>query len=116
MAQADENEVVQGVMEYFADYYPINRDLWTLQLNKQIALYDDEKAWSSNEHRNMDRQLEGLSAFLLSVKKRPIIRYTKSSYLSEKMANKISNLIENEKQLFGWSQTNPPPLLLLVQL
>ena len=114
MAQADNHEVVQTVMEYFADYYPITRDVWSLQLKNQMALYDDEKAWSTDTHNSLERQLEGLSAFLLSVKKRPVIRFPKNSHLCGKMAEKMEKLMANEKQLFGWSQPSVPPLLMIL--
>ena len=61
-----------------------------------------------------ERQVQGLAAFLLSVKKNPIIRYQQRSSGAQKLARDLSALIEQEAEVFGWSQPTNPPLLLIV--
>ena len=116
LAQADVHERVESVFELYADYYPINRDFWTLNLEDQCRFHrQDSAALSSNaEMEAWDRQLQGLAAFLLSVKKNPLIRFQQSSRTARKLARDLSALIERESELFGWTEPSNKPLLLIV--
>eukprot|EP01083_Nonionella_stella_P275462 935495_1 len=113
LAQADQYEVVQQVQELFADFYPINNDIWSLEQSNQSLYFMDEKEWTNRNEEEFERELHGLCAFLLAVKKRPLIRWQKSSAIANKLANKIRDIIEIEKELFGWSEPDLPPLLLI---
>jgi len=113
LAQADQYEVVQQVQELFADFYPLNGDLWSLNLATQGLYYQDEKEWKQSDNQQFEREVEGLSAFLLAVKKRPLIRWQKSSHLANKLANRIRDVIDSENELFGWTQPDIKPLLLI---
>jgi hypothetical protein len=42
LAEADEHEVVQQLQEFFADYYAINTDLFTLNLDHVISVNQPE--------------------------------------------------------------------------
>lgn len=98
----------------FADFYPLNGDLWSLEQDSQSLYYQqDEKHWIQADNQQFEREVEGLSAFLLAVKKRPLIRWQKSSNLANKLANRIRDVIESENELFGWTQPDIKPLLLI---
>lgn len=101
------------IQELFADIYPLNNDLFSLEQEYQSLYYQDEKEWIQDDMNQFEREIEGLSAFLLAVKKRPLIRWQKSSYLANKLADKIRDVIDCEKELFGWSEPNIKPLLLI---
>ena len=99
--------------ELFADIYPLNSDLWSLNQQSQSLYFQDEKEWTMDNMSQFERELEGLAAFLLAVKKRPLIRWQKGSHLGNKLANRLQDLIATEKELFGWSEPDIKPLLLL---
>lgn len=113
LAQADQFEVVQQVQELFADIYPINSDLWSLEQANQCLYYEDEKMWIQENQLQFQREVDGLTAFLLSVKKRPLIRWQKSSHLAKKLADRIYEVMDTEKELFGWTEPDVAPLLLI---
>ncbi|ETO16482.1 vacuolar protein sorting-associated protein 45 [Reticulomyxa filosa] len=89
LAQADEYQVVKQVQELFGDIYPINRDLWSLQCEGQFGFYKEERDWLATDVVKWQRQVDALVAFLLAVKKNPLVRYQKMSHLATKMAKEI---------------------------
>lgn len=48
------------------------------------------------------------------MKKRPIVRYQKQSYLCKEMAFKVTRLINKESDLFSFRQTGVDPVLLIL--
>ena len=113
LAEADDNEVVRGVHEYFGDYIVINPDLFTLDLG-----YPKQRLWSNNPDTwnpdALQRCTEGITAVLLSLKKKPLIRYEKNSLLTKKLATEIRYHMTQEEQLFEFRRTDTPPILLLL--
>ncbi|KAL1302574.1 hypothetical protein AAFC00_002955 [Neodothiora populina] len=110
LAEADDHEVVKAVQEYFADFLVINPDLMSLSLTHRI--------WSSSpdmwNQDSLQRSTEGVIALLLSLKKRPLIRYEKNSLLSKKLATEVRYQMTQEEQLFDFRKTDTPPILLIV--
>ena len=53
-------------------------------------------------------------ALLLSLKKKPLIRFEKNSALCRKLATEVRYAITQEEQLFDFRRTDTPPILLLV--
>src|ERR1700712_2971699 len=96
LAEADDHEVVKAVQEYFADFLVINPDLMSLNLNHRI--------WSSTpdlwNQDSLQRSTEGVIALLLSLKKRPMIRYQKNSLLAKKLSSEVRYQVSQEEQLF----------------
>ena len=84
LAHGDEHEVVQQVQEYYADYYPINRDLFSLNIESTLGLTPHQS------QLNLDRICDGLAAVLLSLKRRPLIRYEKTSELAQRTAQELA--------------------------
>ncbi|KAL9031406.1 MAG: hypothetical protein Q9196_000554 [Gyalolechia fulgens] len=113
LAEADDNEVVKGVQEYFADYIVINPDLFALDLSfpKQRLWSNSSDAWNPNA---LQRCMEGLIAVLLSLKKKPLIRYQKNSLMAKKLATEVRYHMTQEEQLFDFRRTDTPPILLLL--
>jgi vacuolar protein sorting-associated protein 45 len=108
LAQADEHEVVKEVQEYFADYYAINTDLFTL--NIEGALSQAAPEWPSS----MERITDGIASVLLSLKKKPSVRYQKKSDLTYRIAQEIARRMNQEAELFHFSSPATPPLLLIL--
>jgi len=86
LAEVDEYEVVREVQEYFADYSPLLPSLFSLNHTPTAAkpLYGSTfNAW---DPAALERSVQGISAVLLSLKKKPIIRYEKMSSMAKKLA------------------------------
>ncbi|KAI9850123.1 MAG: vacuolar protein sorting-associated protein 45 [Thelocarpon superellum] len=113
LAEADDHEVVRQVQEHFADYIVVNPDLFALNL-----AYPKYRLWgSSPDLWNSDalqRSTEGVLALLLSLKKRPLIRYEKNSLLAKKLATEVRYHMTQEEQLFDFRKTDTPPILLIL--
>lgn len=113
LAEADDHEIVRAIQEHFADYEVINPDLMALDLS-----CPRKKIWGSTpELWNPDalqRSTEGVLALLLSLKKKPMIRYAKNSLMAKKLASEVRYQITQEEQLFEFRTTDTPPVLLIL--
>ena len=113
LAEADDNEVVRSIQEYFADYNVVNPDLFSLDIS-----YPKQRLWSNNPDiwnpDSLQRCTEGIIALLLSLKKKPLIRYEKNSLMAKKLATEIRYQMTQEEQLFDFRRTDTPPILLLL--
>ena len=113
LAEADDHEVVRSVQEFFADYVVVNPDLFNLNLGfpKQRLWSHSPDAWNTDA---LQRTTEGVIAVLLSLKKRPLIRYEKNSLLAKKLATEVRYQITQEDQLFDFRKADTPPILLIL--
>ena len=113
LAEADNNEVVKSIQEHFADYIVVNPDLLTLELGfpKQRLWSNSPDSWNPD---SLQRCTEGVVALLLSLKKRPLIRYEKNSLMAKKLATEVRYQMTQEEQLFDFRKTDTPPILLLL--
>lgn len=110
LAEADEFEVVREVQEYFADYAPLLPSLFSL--NHTTSIYGSTpNSWNPDA---LTRHVQGLTAVLLSLKKKPVIRYEKMSGMGKKLATEVQHRIQNEESLFDFRLTQVPPLLLIL--
>ena len=113
LAEADDHEVVRVVQEHFADYLVVNPDVFTLDLN-----YPRMKIWGNGpelwDARALERATEGLMAVLLSLKKKPLIRYEKNSLMAKKLATEVRYRMRQGEQLFDFRKTDTLPILLVV--
>ncbi|PWZ01629.1 putative vacuolar protein sorting protein VpsB [Testicularia cyperi] len=114
LAEADEHEVVNEIQEFFADYLPINTDLFSLNLETPpYRIWADNAAtWDSE---GLQAHIKGLTALLLSLKKRPVIRYERMSALAKRLGDEIHHEINNSQAgLFDFRRTDVAPLLLIL--
>ncbi|KAK3375076.1 Sec1-like protein [Podospora didyma] len=113
LAEADDHEVVKLVQEHFLDYVVINPDLFSLNMSPPL-----HRIWSGNPDTwNTDsllRATEGVIAALLALKKKPLIRYQKSSLLAKKLASEVRYYMTQEDQLFDFRKVDTPPILLVL--
>ncbi|KAF0697376.1 Aste57867_11928 [Aphanomyces stellatus] len=117
VAEADEHEVVAQVHEYYADFMAVNDNLFHFNLTGGVGL----GVKSTNLH-NMtprtaaiyQRSVDGLLSLLLSLKKKPIIRFVKKSEIAEKMARDVGTRMQHEDGLFDFRQPSVAPVLLLL--
>ncbi|CAG8566186.1 13630_t:CDS:2, partial [Racocetra fulgida] len=113
LAEVDEQEVVRQVQEYFADYCAINPDFYSLNLSlPQHQLYGDSiQAWDG---KTLQRVVEGVLAVLLSLKKKPLIRFERISEMAKKLAQEVLYQMQEEGPLFDFRRTDTPPILLIL--
>lgn len=100
------------MQEYFADYLVINPDLFSLGLQRKLWAAASPDAWDGDA---LVRSCEGVLAMLLSLKKKPLIRYEKNSLVAKKLASEIKYQIGKEEQLFDFGRlADTPPVLLIL--
>ncbi|XP_063173319.1 vacuolar protein sorting-associated protein 45 [Candoia aspera] len=107
LAEADEQEVVAEVQEFYGDYIAVNPHVFSLN----IPVCCQGCSWNQAA---LSRTTQGLTALLLSLKKCPIIRYQLSSDLAKRLAEGVKQVIAKEYELFDFRRTEVPPLLLLL--
>ena len=115
LAKADVHEVVATVQEFYADFYAVNFDAFTLNLPSSLSLALPKDMWGSGQERNFDRAAQGVLALLLSLKLKPQVRYQNTSDLARQFARKVQQNILSESALFTFRNTgkNAPVLLIL---
>uniref|UniRef100_U3F5M0 Vacuolar protein sorting-associated protein 45 n=1 Tax=Micrurus fulvius TaxID=8637 RepID=U3F5M0_MICFL len=107
LAEADEQEVVAEVQEFYGDYIAVNPHVFSLNLPACCQ----GRNW---DPAHLCRTTQGLTALLLSLKKCPMIRYQLSSDLAKRLAEGVKQVITKECELFDFRRTEVPPLLLLL--
>ncbi|CCM04124.1 uncharacterized protein FIBRA_06285 [Fibroporia radiculosa] len=114
LADSDEYEVVREVQEYFADYAPILPSLFSLNHTPDASHPVYGSSPNSWDPKALERAVQGIIAVLLSLKKKPVIRYEKSSLMAKKLGVEIQHRIQQESGLFDFRLTQVPPLLLIL--
>ncbi|XP_045216562.1 vacuolar protein sorting-associated protein 45-like [Mercenaria mercenaria] len=107
LAEADDQEVVREVQEFFGDYIAVNPHLFTLNIQGCYKGID----WSPAA---LKRTTQGLTSVLLSLKKCPMIRYQNSSEMAHKLAEHVRQTITKDAGLFEFRRTDVPPILLIL--
>lgn len=111
LAEVDENEVIREVQEYYGDYLAINPDLFSLGQDPHYLFGNSVQSWDPD---TLEQTVRGLCAVLLSLKKKPIIRYERASAMAKKLAQDVQHTISTEGQLFDFRRTDTPPILLIL--
>ncbi|TPX57222.1 hypothetical protein PhCBS80983_g03998 [Powellomyces hirtus] len=113
LAEVDENEVVREIQEYYADFLSINPELFHLNVSapSHPLFVENLSTWDT---RTFSRVTEGILAMLLALKKKPLIRYEKSSALARKLASELSYQIQQEGPLFDFRRPDTAPILLIM--
>src|ERR1700753_307486 len=113
LAEADDHEVVRSVQEYFADFLVINPEFMSLDISPP-----SRRVWGTSpelwDPEALQRSTEAVIALLLSLKKKPLIRYARNSLLSKKLATEVRYRMTQEEQLFDFRRTDTSPILLIV--
>uniref|UniRef100_A0A4W2D6W0 Vacuolar protein sorting 45 homolog n=1 Tax=Bos indicus x Bos taurus TaxID=30522 RepID=A0A4W2D6W0_BOBOX len=107
LAEADEQEVVAEVQEFYGDYIAVNPHLFSLN----ILGCCQGRNWDPVQ---LSRTTQGLTALLLSLKKCPMICYQLSSEAAKRLAECVKQVITKEYELFEFRRTEVPPLLLIL--
>ena len=86
LAEVDEHEVIREVQEYYGDYLAINPDLFSLGQDSRYLFGNTAQSWDEDSY---EQSVKGLCAVLLSLKKKPVIRYEKSSPMAKKLGVEV---------------------------
>ncbi|KAL7128295.1 hypothetical protein ABFS83_14G306800 [Erythranthe nasuta] len=115
LADSDEHEIVQQVQEYFADFvagdaYHFSLNIASNHMYMLPAVVDP----TSLQHF-CDRVIDGIAAIFLALKRRPVIRYSRTSDIAKRVAQEASKLMyQQESGLFDFRRAEVSPLLLIV--
>lgn len=107
LAEADEQEVVAEMQEFYGDFIAVNPHVFSLNLSGVAR----GRSW---EPSLLARTTQGLTSVLLALKKCPMIRYQLSSDMAKRLAESVKQIITKEYELFDFRKTEVPPLLLIL--
>ncbi|GAA5985420.1 hypothetical protein JCM10908_006968 [Rhodotorula pacifica] len=125
LAEADEHELVREVQEFFCDYSPLTSSHFSLSIlptplhpvpnQRVMPMYGDSPATFSSHAPVLDRHLEGLTALLLSLKKRPIVRYERMSPMARRLGQDlVAQMNDGQNDLWEFRKSATAPLLLIL--
>lgn len=109
IAEADEHEVVREVQEFFADYLALGPQLVTFNIPNCIGSSPKEF-----DQGSLSRLHQGLVAMMLSLKKKPVIRFQASSQQCTRLAQEIGSSMQKEASLFDFRVGSDIPSILLI--
>ncbi|KAM9970538.1 hypothetical protein ACTFIW_008487 [Dictyostelium discoideum] len=107
IAKADEQDVVSEIQEYFGDFFAVNPDTFTLNLPGMLT--KKSPRWQGD----VGRVVDGLFSSLLALKKKPVIRYSSNSDTTRYLAEKITERMNRDRDLFDFRRQGEPLLLIL---
>lgn len=110
LAEADEHEVVRQVQEYYADFVPVNDELFTVNQRASLRLSTETRDAAHNDL--FARNVHGILGCLLSLKAQPAsIRYSGSSRIAKGVAEEVARQIAGDG-IFQFRGTGPVLLVL----
>ncbi|XP_055833150.1 vacuolar protein sorting-associated protein 45 homolog isoform X1 [Solanum dulcamara] len=115
LADSDEHEVVQQLQEFYADFVALDPYHFTLNMAANHMYMLPAVVDPSGLQQFCDRVVDGISAIFLALKRRPIIRYSRTSDIAKRIAHEASKLMyQQESGLFDFRRTEVSPLLLII--
>jgi vacuolar protein sorting-associated protein 45 len=115
LADSDEQEVVQQVQEFYADYVAIDPYHFTFHMPSNYIYMLPAVVDPSALQRFSDRVVEGLASVFLTLKRRPVIRYQRTSDIAKRIAQEAAKLMyQEESGLFDFRRMEVSPLLLVI--
>ncbi|KAL0556198.1 hypothetical protein IC582_004708 [Cucumis melo] len=115
LADSDEQDVVQQVVEFYGDFVAIDPYHFTLNMpSNHIYMIPAVVDPPSLQHF-CDRVVDGIAALFLALKQRPVIRYQRTSDVAKRIAQEASKLMyQQESGLFDFRRMEVSPLLLVI--
>nr|CAD1822054.1 unnamed protein product [Ananas comosus var. bracteatus] len=115
LADSDDQEVVQQVQEFYADFCAIDPYHFTLNMNMNHIYMLPTVVDPPSTQSFCDRAVDGITAVFLALKRRPVIRYQRMSEIAKRIAQESAKLMyEQESGLFDFRRTEISPLLLVI--
>ncbi|PSS31736.1 Vacuolar protein sorting-associated protein [Actinidia chinensis var. chinensis] len=115
LADSDEHEVVQQVQEFYADFVANGPFHFSLNISGNHMYMLPAAIDPSGLQHFCDRIVDGIAALFLALKRRPIIRYQRTSDIAKRVAQETAKLMyQQESGLFDFRRTEISPLLLII--
>nr|DAD39959.1 TPA_asm: hypothetical protein HUJ06_014282 [Nelumbo nucifera] len=115
LADSDEQEVVKQVQEFYADFVAIDPYHFTLNVQSNHIYMLPVVMDPSSLQNYCDCVVDGIAAVFLALKRRPVIRYQRTSDVAKRIAQETANLMyQKETGLFDFRRAEISPLLLVV--
>lgn len=99
LAQADAtHQRVRQVQELYADFIPMNADVWSLQQKATIPMtMAAGTSWAPQHATHYERTLQGIQSMLLALRRQPAcIRYAAHSPCAEEIAKDLAEAITGD--------------------
>ncbi|PXF47576.1 Vacuolar protein sorting-associated protein 45 [Gracilariopsis chorda] len=112
IADADEMELVTEVREMYGDFFVLDRHLVSFEVCPCLDAIQSTSGAIQNPL--LERTIDGVLAVLLSLKRRPDIRYQGSSPLCRNIGERLCVRIDQEGSLFDFRPRDVAPLLLII--
>lgn len=115
LADSDELEIVQQVQEFYADFVAIDPFHFTLNIPTNHMYMLPAVVDPPRLQQFCDQVVDGVTAVFLAMKRRPVIRYQRTSDIAKRIAQEASKLMyQQESGLFDFRRTEVAPLLLII--
>ncbi|KAL6522128.1 vacuolar protein sorting-associated protein 45 [Orobanche minor] len=117
LADSDEHETVQQVqdLEHYADFVTVDPYHFTFDIASNHMYLLPAVVDPSGLQHFCERVVEGIAAIFLALKRRPVIRYSRTSDISKRIAQEASKLMyQQESGLFDFRRSEVSPLLIIV--
>lgn len=115
LADSDEHEAVYQVQEFYADFVAGDPYHFTLNIPANHMYMLPAVVDHSNLQHFCDRVVDGLAAIFLALKRRPVIRYSRTSDIAKRIAQEAGKLMyQQESGLFDFRRTEISPMLLVI--
>ncbi|KAI0465083.1 hypothetical protein LJB42_000301 [Komagataella kurtzmanii] len=109
LAERDDLEMVDKVMELFLDYDILNKNLFSF---KQLNIFNSIDAWNQQQFL---LTLASLKSLCFSLQTNPIIRYESNSRMCSKLASDLSyEFGQSSKIMEKFPVNDIPPVLLIL--
>ncbi|KAM2604626.1 hypothetical protein TB2_033513 [Malus domestica] len=103
------------LQEFYADFVATDPYHFTLNMPSNHMYMLPAVVDHSNLQRLCDRVVDGIAAVFLALKRRPVIRYQRTSDIAKRIAQETAKLMyQQESGLFDFRRTEISPLLLVI--
>eukprot|EP00878_Enallax_costatus_P028747 GHUV01031087.1.p1 GENE.GHUV01031087.1~~GHUV01031087.1.p1 ORF type:complete len:544 (+),score=165.71 GHUV01031087.1:624-2255(+) len=117
LAEADAvKEQVQQVQEYYGDFMVVDTHHFMIPVPSNAVLINPKAAATvgASEYEAVDRLVQGLSALFLALRRRPVIRYQRTSDAAKRLAEGLYALTYKQQPgVFDFGSRSSPVVLLL---
>ncbi|KAL7552840.1 hypothetical protein ACHAWF_016086 [Thalassiosira exigua] len=98
LAESDPSERVKQVQEFYADFLPVNEDLFSLDCRNTLAMTAAAPSSPRDRHEaTYRRNLAGVQSMLLALRRQPAaIRYQKSSAAARRLASDVRSCVDGD--------------------
>ncbi|KPA80183.1 vacuolar protein sorting-associated protein 45- like protein [Leptomonas pyrrhocoris] len=107
LAQADNDSLVEQVQEIFCDFNAVNKDAFVLEMPSPQSLVS-----SAVPAMQVRRLAEGLASLMVAQRRRPYIRYQRSSPFVQRVAAELVSILKSDPALYDYPARDSVLLLL----